>query len=1065
MRSSGVPSPLQHQPKVVRRDENQPVVAAAHPTLSVEFLACNRFSAYLTVVFTYFSELPPGWCRSLRGILLTFCAAVACQIGVAQQTSPPQSVQVQKTQLENQQAREKAELSAYEGQNVSAIQIAGRPDFEATSCPACFVQAVDQPFAFEKVQRTANALKAAEHCTDVQIHAQPETNGVQIIFVLEPADYFGIFTFPGAQRFAYSQLIQASNYPIQEAFNPSEVESDQQALLDFYRQEGFFQAHIDPKLAVDSANAVASVSFNSALGKRAKFGTTVVEGAPDDEAPALEHKLTSLSARLRGAAIRPNKTYHHSTLNKATQYLQRSLEKQGYLGAQVKLSGAEYEQAKDQADIHFAVNSGPKTRVEIEGVHLWPWTRKTLLPIYQGVGVDDETVTEGRLALISYFQKKGFFDVAVDSHLEKGLNSETVTYKISKEKKHKVTAVNLTGNTVLHSSQLTPQIAVQKKHLFSPGEFSELLVQNSIDHLKAVYHSEGFSDVKVTSAVTRANGNVQVQFRVTEGPRDTVNSLTIDGANSFPESSFAPHGLKLAAGQPYSQEHVQADRAEIIANYLKAGYLIAGFRETANHVSKSEPHRIDVVYHIHEGPQMTTGKVLTLGREHTQQRLIDWDTKGIQKGQPLTESELLSAGSNLYSHTSVFDWAEVDPKEPVTNQDTDDVLVKVHEAKRNEFTYGIGFEVIERGGNIPSGTVALPNLPPIGLPTNFTTSQARFYGPRGTFQYTRNNVRGKGESLSFTGFAGRLDQRAAAYYIDPNLRWTSWKGTTSISYERNEENPIFSSQQSQGSVQFQRPIDHSGKTDLFVQYAYSKVDLTRVLIAELVPARDQHVGLSTISGNITRDTRDNPLDEHNGMLDSLELDFNSSKLGSNVDFAKLTTQIAIYREKFHHIVWADSVRIGLATAFNNSFVPLSEQFFTGGGNTLRGFPLDTAGPLRAVNICGSGSTSNCPPPVQVPIGGNELLIVNSEARIPLPIKKNLSLVTFYDGGNVFPSIGVQDFSTSNMRNTGLGYANNVGLGLRYATPVGPIRIDIGHNLNPSQGVQATNYFIGIGQAF
>ncbi|MGH9563521.1 MAG: BamA/TamA family outer membrane protein, partial [Terracidiphilus sp.] len=71
----------------------------------------------------------------------------------------------------------------------------------------------------------------------------------------------------------------------------------------------------------------------------------------------------------------------------------------------------------------------------------------------------------------------------------------------------------------------------------------------------------------------------------------------------------------------------------------------------------------------------------------------------------------------------------------------------------------------------------------------------------------------------------------------------------------------------------------------------------------------------------------------------------------------------------------------------------------------------------------------------------------------------------YDGGNVFPSIGVQDFVTSNMSNTGLGYANNVGLGLRYSTPVGPIRIDIGHNLNPSQGVQATNYFIGIGQAF
>ena len=384
------------------------------------------------------------------------------------------------------------------------------------------------------------------------------------------------------------------------------------------------------------------------------------------------------------------------------------------------------------------------------------------------------------------------------------------------------------------------------------------------------------------------------------------------------------------------------------------------------------------------------------------------------------------------------------------------MLVKVHEAKRNDFTYGFGFEVIERGGNIPSGTVALPNLPPIGLPSSFTTSEATFYGPRGTFQYTRNNLFGRGESLSFTGFAGRLDQRGAAYYINPNFRWSTWKATSSFSIERDEENPIFSSQELQGSQQFQRPVDSSKKTIFFAQYAYSKVDLTRILIQSLVPTLDQHVKLSALSANITRDTRDNPLDEHKGMLDSLELDFNTSKLGSSVDFAKLTAQAAIYRQKFHHIVWADSIRIGLAQPFSNSFVPLSEQFFSGGGNSLRGFPLDSAGPQRKVDVCSSGSSSACTL-IQVPTGGNELLILNSEARFPLPIKKNLSLAVFYDGGDVFPDVGFRDFTSL--------YSNNVGLGLRYSTPVGPIRIDLGRNLNPVPGINATQYFIGIGQAF
>ena len=947
-------------------------------------------------------------------------------------------------------------LSTYEGQNVSAVETAGRSEEDAQRYRHLLAQHAGEPFSQDKVAQSVAALKTSKGIERVETLVEPDPGGVRLVFVLEPAIYFGIFQFPGAKQFPYSQLIQAANYPLQEAFNPSEVETDRQSLLSFFRREGDFTATVQPKFTFDSANAVANVLFETSLAKRAKFGSVVIEGAPDGQQTELAHKLTSLPARFRMAAIRSGKTYHHSTLNKATEYIQSSLIKQGYLGAQVKLSGAEYHAATNRADIHFNVKPGTITRVQIEGAHLWPWTRKALLPIYQGVGVDDETVTEGRQALMAHFQAQGYFDVEIDSQLKKGAKGDIVLYKIAKARKHKVTDIALAGNATLPSSQLLPQIAVQKKHFLSPGKFSDRLVQTSIKNLTAVYQSEGFSEAKVTSTITRRAGNVQLSLHVVEGPRDVVNSLSIEGAHTFPRSEFAPNGLKLATGQPYSQAHVQTDRAEIIANYLKAGYLISSFRETATAVSKSDPHRINVVYHIFEGPRVSAGNIVTLGRSHTQQRLIDGDVSGLHKGEPLTESELLVAGSNLYDHVGVFDWAEVDPKEPVTTQTTDDVLVKVHEAKRNDFTYGIGFEVVDRGGSIPSGTVALPNLPPIGLPSSFTTSETTFYGPRGTVQYTRNNLRGKGESLSFTGFAGRLDQRGAIYYIDPDFLWSSWKATPSFSFERNEENPIFSSQQVESTLQFQRAIDRAKQTIFFAQYAFSKVDLTRILIPSLVPVEDQHVKLSTLSGNITRDTRDNPLDEHKGSFESLELGFNASKLGSSVDFAKLTGQAAIYRERFHHIVWAGSLRVGLAQPFSNSYVPLSEAFFSGGGSSLRGFPLDGAGPQRKVEVCSSGSSTNCTL-IQVPNGGNELLIANAEARIPLPIKKGLRLVTFYDGGNVFPDVGFHDFTSL--------YSNNAGLGLRYNTPVGPIRIDIGQNLNPVEGVKATNYFIGIGQAF
>ncbi len=338
------------------------------------------------------------------------------------------------------------------------------------------------------------------------------------------------------------------------------------------------------------------------------------------------------------------------------------------------------------------------THVEVEGAHLWNWTKKSLLPAYQGIGVDEETMQEGKQALVSYFQGKGYFDVKVDSQLKTEKAGETVIYQIAKEKKHKVTDVQLSGNTHLPASDLTPHISVQKKHLFSSGKFSNQLIRSSVNNLTAVYQSEGFSSAQVAPIVVNNGGDIQVSFRVTEGPRDIVSSLTVEGADTFPQAQFAPGGFKMAAGQPYSQSHIEADRASIVAHYLQAGYLTSSFRETATQVSKNDPHHINVVYHIYEGPKVYAGDIVTLDGLHTQQRLINEDIASIKPQQPLTETQLLTAGSKLYDHTGVFDWAEVDPKRQITTQTKEDVLVKVHEAKRNEFTYGFGFEIINRGG-------------------------------------------------------------------------------------------------------------------------------------------------------------------------------------------------------------------------------------------------------------------------------------------------------------------------------------------------------------------------------
>jgi outer membrane protein assembly factor BamA len=231
-----------------------------------------------------------------------------------------------------------------------------------------------------------------------------------------------------------------------------------------------------------------------------------------------------------------------------------------------------------------------------------------------------------------------------------------------------------------------------------------------------------------------------------------------------------------------------------------------------------------------------------------------------------------------------------------------------------------------------------------------------------------------------------------------------------------------------------------------------------------------------------RDTRDNLLDAHKGIYQSFELGITPSALGSSVNFARLLAQTSYYRNIGHGIVWANNLRIGLEAPFNGSRVPISEAFFTGGGATLRGFPLNGAGPQEYLTVCGNSSDKSTCGTITVPTGGSQLLILNSEFRIPVDsLKKGLSVVPFYDGGNVYKHVGFSDFTTNcnsapvvsvspltgNTISTVTPscFTSSVGIGLRYATPVGPVRVDIGHNLNGITGIKSTQVFITLGQAF
>src|SRR5262249_18290148 len=155
--------------------------------------------------------------------------------------------------------------------------------------------------------------------------------------------------------------------------------------------------------------------------------------------------------------------------------------------------------------------------------------KRKLLPVYQQVGTDPEIIQEGRQNLISNFQNKGYFNTQVAVNVQQQANGESIVYQVTKGPRHKVAEVEIVGNRTINDNDLEPQLVVKKGHLFNHGDYSEKLVKQSIKNLEAVYRANGFSTVRVTPQVKDEGGNIDVLFRVNEGPRDVVEALTIQG--------------------------------------------------------------------------------------------------------------------------------------------------------------------------------------------------------------------------------------------------------------------------------------------------------------------------------------------------------------------------------------------------------------------------------------------------------------------------------------------------------------------------------------------------------
>jgi outer membrane protein insertion porin family len=427
-------------------------------------------------------------------------------------------------QLSPQSARE-----VYEGQTVSAIDMIANPRRDVDSLRLFVAQKVGQPYSEANVKASIVALETNGNFEKVTVDVIPETSGLRLNFILEPAYYLGVIEFPEAAKyFSYTRLLQVTNFADQDPYDPGRLAVAEQALQNFLQRNGYFQAQVHAEPQIDDSLRLVNVKFSVQMGKQARIGSVEVQGPPDPEQAHLLRAVRSLRARLTGALLRPGKPYTSERIKAATALIKRSLTQQHRLASTVREDPPQYHADSNRVDVSFHIELGPVVTVRVTGARLSAIPLmssrlvKKLIPIYSEGAVDRDLVEEGQQNLINYFQKKGFFDAQVKTDFQRQPDRISVVYEIDRGTKYKVDSVSFHGNRQISEQELLAQVTVKKSHLGTHGSISRNLLKQSEDNLQALYRDRGYEKVKVTSQVVDRKPKLAVTFEIDEGEQTLV---------------------------------------------------------------------------------------------------------------------------------------------------------------------------------------------------------------------------------------------------------------------------------------------------------------------------------------------------------------------------------------------------------------------------------------------------------------------------------------------------------------------------------------------------------------
>ena len=877
------------------------------------------------------------------------------------------------------------EISQFEGQTVAEIRILADGGETISENPTGLAQKAGEPYDTENVRKALRQLYASGDYSNVLAEASQSSNGLRMDFVVTRNFFIGVVVIDGLKEPPNESTAYAAlRLRVGDPYNKAALDDSLQSLKQALALDGLYQGEVRADLHPDPAHRQMDLTVHVIPGPRALSGLITLKNST----PYTDRDLLSR------AKVKPKQQMDAKKLQRAEDRVRDYLVKQDYLGARASIHRGTYNASTNTLPLELDVEAGPRVRVVITGAKVPGKELKRRVPVFEEGAVDPDLLAEGRRSLRDYFEGQGYFSAAVEYKTSEAEASgpgaakqpeQVITYEVNRGPRQKFVGVTFEGNRYFNSDILRGRLAIQPASFGSPGRFSQRLLDADIDSIRGLYMANGFRSAVATSQLEQdyhgKEGDLFVRIRIQEGEQTLVGSFRLEGNKAVKEKELM-NVISSTPGEPYSDFNVSTDRDNVLALYYNEGFPDAHLTATSTdipvasgpltvapapesaapaggHLAAVIQPKVALVYHIEEGTQVRVSDILISGYDRTRRGVIAREVQ-LKAGGPLREGEVIDTQRLLYN-LGIFSRVTIAPQNPDGSDPQKALDVVVEEAKRYTLGYGGGIEVQRLGG---TGSSAVGG--------------AIDASPRVIFEITKDNLTGRADSLSLKVRASTLQYRGLASYNTQNY---FGKPNLSLQFtllaDKSQEVTTFTSTRYEGTLQLTQKASRS--TTLLYRYTYRKVFVPAVslkIASELVPLYSQPTQVSEFGVSWIREHRDNPTDATKGSYNTSDFELAEKPIGSKSSFARFFFQNSTYYPFGTKLVFARSFQFGVQQALGDTLsadIPLPERFFGGGGNSLRGFSLNEAGPRD--------------PDTGYPIGGEALLVFQQELRFPMHLPK------------------------------------------------------------------------------